>query len=92
MKITINLTDAQYKALAYVAVDPRDWIQNAAITRANAAIDEMFQVEIQRMIADPTITQIPADKEAVVLASTLPSAAESSILTETPASEAPSGD
>ena len=84
MKITVTLTDAQYKALAYVAVDPKEWVQNAASVRANVAIDEMFQVELQRMIADPSITSIPADKEAVVLASTLPSAAESALLTDTP--------
>lgn len=76
MEITIILTEAEYKALAYVAVDPNDWVQNAARARATAAMDELFQVEMQRMIADPEITSIPADKEAVVLASTLPSAAE----------------
>lgn len=90
MKITVTLTDAEYKALAYIAVDPKDWIQNAASARATIAMDEIFQAELQRMITDPTITQIPADKEAVVLASTLPTAAE--VAEAAKLLEAPSGD
>ena len=76
MEITITLSEAEYKALAYVAVDPHDWVQNAASARSTAAMEEVFQAELQRMLADSATTSIPADREAVVLASTLPSAAE----------------
>lgn len=76
MRITINLNDAEAKALAYVAVDPELWATNAVRARCISAIDEIFQLEVQRMIADPATTEIPADKEAVVLASELASAAE----------------
>jgi hypothetical protein len=76
MEIKITLTEAQYKALAYVAVDPTDWVQNAAEARAMAAMEEIFQDEVRAALADPNTTSIPADREAVVLASTLPSAAE----------------
>ena len=89
MEITITLTDAQYKALAYVAVDPIDWIQNAATARSIAGMEEMFQAEVQAALADPNTTSIPADREAVVIASTLPSAAERQAAFEatTPAGE-----
>jgi hypothetical protein len=76
MEIKITLTDAEYKALAYVAVDPIDWVQNAAQARAMAAMEEIFQEEVRVALADPNTTSIPADREAVVLASMLPSAAE----------------
>jgi hypothetical protein len=86
MEITITLTEAEHKALAYVAADPTDWVQNAATARAMAAMEEIFQAEVRRMLADPTVTEIPADREAVVLASTLPSAAErNAALPATPA-------
>jgi hypothetical protein len=74
MKYEIELNDAQVKALSYVAYDPQDWIQNAASNRARIAIEEIFQLEVARMLADPTITEIPADREAVVLAANITSA------------------
>ena len=67
MDITITLSEAEYKALSYVAVDPEEWVANAAKARATAAMDEMFQVETQAALADPKIKSIPADKEQVVL-------------------------
>lgn len=76
MNITITLTDAEAKALAYVAYDPQEWAENAVKERARIAMDEIFQSEVQRMLADPTTTEIPADKEAVVLAADIQSAAE----------------
>jgi hypothetical protein len=76
MEIKIKLTDAEYKAMQHIAISPEDWAQNAVSSRASIAMEEIFQLEVQRMIADPATTEIPADREAVVLASELPSAAE----------------
>lgn len=73
---TVSLTDAQNKALAHVAYDPQEWIQNAASERARIAMEEIFQREVQRMLADPSITEIPADRDAVILAADIKSAAE----------------
>lgn len=73
---TVTLTDAELKALAYVAVDPQGWINNAVHDRCRIAMEEIFQIEVQRMLADPTITEIPADRETVVLAATIKSAEE----------------
>lgn len=76
MEYVIVLTEAQNKALAYVAADPQEWIQNAASERARIAMEEIFQMEVQRMLSDPAITEIPADRDAVVLAADIKSAAE----------------
>ena len=75
MNITITLTEAQEKALAYVALSPQEWSENAVHTRCSIAIDEIYAAEVARMTADPDITSIPADKDAVVLAADVQSAA-----------------
>ena len=76
MEITITLTEAEAKALAYVAYDPQEWADNAVHERARIAMDEIFQMEVQRMLSDPNTNEIPADREAVVLAADIQSAAE----------------
>ena len=72
---TITLTDAETKAMEHVAFSVQDWADNALQNRARQAIDEIYNEEVARMTADPTITSIPADKEAVVLAADIKSAA-----------------
>ena len=85
MNITITLTDAQEKALAYVAASPQEWAENAVHNRCSIAIDEIYDMEVARMTADPEITSIPADKDAVVLAADIQSAAQrSAAATSTP--------
>ena len=84
---TIELTDAELKALAYVALDPEEWINNAVSERCRLAMDEIFQAETQRMLADPNVTEIPADRDTVVLAADIMSAAEREALPAPP--EAP---
>jgi len=73
---TIELTNAEVKAMEYVALDVQDWADNALKNRARIAMDEIYQAEVARMTADPAITSIPADKEAVVLAADIKSAFE----------------
>ena len=74
--LTIELTAAQEKALAYVAASPQEWAENAVHNRCRIAMDEIYDAEVARMTADPDITSIPADKDAVVLAADIQSAAE----------------
>lgn len=76
MEIKITLTEAETKALSYVAFDPQEWAENAVKERSRLAMEEIFQAEVQRMLSDPNTTQIPADREAVVLAADIKSAAE----------------
>jgi hypothetical protein len=63
---TIELTDIEVKALEYVALSVQDWIDNAVKGRCQAAMQEIFQMEYQRMMADPNITQMPANLEEFV--------------------------
>lgn len=43
MDYTITLTEAEQKAMEYVAADVFEWINNAAKNRARIAIDEICQ-------------------------------------------------
>ena len=72
---TTTLTAAETKAMEYIAVSVQDWADNALQNRARIAIDEIYNMEVARMTADPDITSIPADKDAVVLAADIKSAA-----------------
>lgn len=72
---TVSITDSEKKALEYIAFSIQDWIDNAVDNRARQAIDEIYNLEVARMTADPDITSIPADKDAVVLAANIKSAA-----------------
>ena len=72
---TTTLTDSEKKAMEYIALSVQDWADNALQNRARIAIDEIYNSEVARMTADPDITSIPADKDAVVLAADIKSAA-----------------
>jgi len=89
MNITITLTAAQEKGLAYVALSPQDWAENVVHERCRIAMDEIYTEEVARMTADPSITSIPADKNAVVLAANVQTAAQRNAAAE---AEAPLGE
>ena len=44
MDFTITLSDAENKALEWVACDSSDWIQNAASNRARVATEEIAKI------------------------------------------------
>jgi hypothetical protein len=91
--ITVRITDEEMRALAYAAVDPREWIENLVKTRAAAAMQEIYESEMARMMADPTIKTIPASKEAVIAAAKIKSAAQrhAEFLANPPIVTAPDG-
>lgn len=71
---TIEITDAQQKAMEYVALDVKEWIQHAITNRASLAIDEIVGIEVERKLSIGE--SIVGTKEDIVLASTLPTALE----------------
>lgn len=44
MDYKITLTDTEVKGLEYVAVDPNEWITNAARSRASVAVAEIISI------------------------------------------------
>jgi len=63
--LSVELTDAEYAALAHIAVDPDDWFQDMVRLRCRNTIAEIADAKIQEMIADPAVLSIPADKNQV---------------------------
>lgn len=71
---TITLTDAEDKALGFVALSQQDWIDNAVHERCRIAIDEIVNAEVQRKLANNET--ISGSKEDIVNAANIKSAAE----------------
>ena len=75
-QITFELTDLQATVLAHIAMDPMDYIANLVEWQANLATDEIVDMEVQRMLADPATTTIPSDRNEILSAAVLVPAAD----------------
>lgn len=71
---TITLSEAENKALGFVALSQNDWIQNAVHERCRIAIEEIVAAEVQRKLAIGE--NITGTKEDIVLAAPIKSAVE----------------
>jgi len=72
--ITITLSDAEFKALEFVAISAQDWIDNAVHERCRIAIEGIVASEVERITA--TGGTISGSKEDIVNAAPIKSAAE----------------
>ena len=66
-KYTVELTDAEDKAMQHIAVSVQEWVDNAIKNKARISKEDIYNKEVERMNADPSIDSIPADKDQVVL-------------------------
>jgi hypothetical protein len=71
---TITLSDAEDKALKFVAISAQDWIDNAVHERCRIAIEEIVASEVQRKLA--ANEPITGSKNDIVMAAQIESAAE----------------
>ena len=71
---TITLTEAENKALGFVAISQNEWIQNVVHERCRVAIEEIVASEVQRKIA--ANETISGSKEDIVNAAPIKSAAQ----------------
>ena len=71
---TITLSDAEDKALAYIALSQQEWIDNAIHERCRIAIEEIVAAEVQRKLA--LGETISGTKDDIVLGAPILSAAE----------------
>lgn len=71
---TVNLTDAEDKALGHIAFSQDAWIQNVVKERCRIAIEEIVNSEVQRLLAagEP----ITGSKDDIVMAAPIKSAVE----------------
>lgn len=61
---TITLSEAEDKALSYVAYSQQDWIDNAVHERCRIAIDEIVKITVEKCLE--TGTPIPGSKDEMV--------------------------
>lgn len=71
---TVTLSDAEDKALSYVAFSQQEWIDNAVHERCRIAIEEIVNSEVQRKLAAGE--SISGSKEEIVNAAPIKSVAE----------------
>ena len=71
---TITLSDAEDKALHFVAMSAQDWIDNAVHERCRVAIEEIVNAEVQRLLSEGK--PIMGSKEDIVMAAPIQLAAE----------------
>ena len=71
---TITLSDAENKALGFVAFSQQEWIDNVIHERCRIAIEEIVAAEVQRKLA--ANETISGTKEEIVNAAQIKSAAE----------------
>ena len=71
---TITLSDAEDKALGFVAFSQQEWIDNAVHERCRIAIDEIVNAEVQRKLAAGE--SITGSKDDIVMAANVETAAE----------------
>ena len=71
---TITLSEAENKALGFVAFSQQDWIDNVVHDRCRIAIEEIVASEVQRKLA--ANETISGSKEDIVNAAPIKSAAE----------------
>ncbi len=50
MNYTVILTEAETKAMEYIAADVQEWIDNAAHNRARIAIDEICDLYVKHKL------------------------------------------
>ncbi len=67
MDYTITLTEAEQKAMEYIAADVDEWITNAATNRARIAIDEICDLYVKYKL-DNNQPIIATNKPDMVLA------------------------
>lgn len=65
IQYTIELTDAENKALAYIASSQQEWIENVVKERCRIAIDDIVSSEVNRLLS--LGQPITGSKEEIVM-------------------------
>ena len=69
VQYTIELTDAESKALGFVAASQQEWIENAVKVRCTISIEDIVKKEVDRKLA--ANETISGSKEDIVNAADL---------------------
>lgn len=64
--IVFEITDNEQKVLDHYCMDPQEWIENAVNHLVSNAKEELYQAELQRILDDPDVHEMPNDRDTVV--------------------------
>ena len=64
---TVECSEVEHKALQHCMSNVQQWLQLTITGRAGVAIDDLVKSEMTRMLSDPSVTSIPADRNAIVM-------------------------
>jgi len=73
-EINITLTDLEAKVWHHFIADGQEWTENVVRNEIRRCIDAVYDKEASRMLADPSVTQMPASKMEIVAQAELISA------------------
>jgi hypothetical protein len=65
-RLTIEITDLEYQAMADVVCDPREWARDAIKGKAFKCINVVKAKEQNRLLADPFAETIPATVDGIL--------------------------
>ena len=71
---TVRLSENSDKILKWAEYDPQLWFETIVKNRADAAINEIYDIELKKALESKEKKSISSNKEKVVLESTLPNA------------------
>lgn len=66
LTITVNITDADERALLNDLTDIDDWVQKAVIGKINSCKKRIVRAGVTTLVNDPAVTTIPATDDEIV--------------------------
>ena len=64
--IVFEITDNEQKVLDHYCMDPQDWIENAVTHLVEGAKEKIYNIEVERIMADPDIATLVTDRNEIV--------------------------
>lgn len=64
--IVFEITDNEQKVLDHYCMDPQDWIENAVTHLVENAKEKIYELEVERIMADPDISTLVTDRNEIV--------------------------
>lgn len=64
--IIFSITDNEQKVLDYNCPDPQDWIENAVRHVIDVVKDEIYELEVNRILENPNIATMINDKATII--------------------------
>lgn len=65
-KIEIELTDLEARVWAMFVIDPQEATEVFVRNEVRRCQDTVYQEELERLMADPDVKTIPADRDAII--------------------------